>query len=182
MVHQLLKLLLQGFGALAPEVSLLLTVETMVLLSFGVISHPYGSSIDLRIESQLCIVLVLYRIVIIDVLGDVIFPSLDLHNRLHLCSMDTDISIIVVILLVIMCLVLLCVIWLTLVRVGVVGPIGRSSSRWWVCLCILCSTTPVVLSFILLALTHGHQKLCDADLGVISLVHHHSLVLWMQAH
>ena len=158
MVYQPLKLFLQGFGALVPEVSFLLTVEAMVLSSFSIISHPYGSSIDFCIKSQLCVVPVLYGVVVINVLGNVVFLSLDLHSRLHLCGMDADISIIVgVILSTVMCLVLLCVIWPTLMRVSVVGLIGWSTSRQWVCLGILCSMTPVVLTFVFLALMHSDQ-------------------------
>ena len=158
MVYQPLKLFFQGFGALAQEVSFLLTIEATTLSSFGAISHPYGSSIELCAESQLCIFPVLYGVVIINVLGNVVFLSLYLHSRLHLCGMDADIRVIVgVFLSMVTCLILLCVIWLVLVRVSIVGLIGWSTSRRWVCLGILGTGTAVVLSFILLTLTHGNQ-------------------------
>ena len=157
MVKHLLELFLQRFGALAPEVSLLLAVVTTVVLLFHVIGHPDGSSIDLSVEGHLHVIPIWCRIVIIDVLQDVVFLGLNLHGRLHLCGMDGDIRVVICILPVVACLILLDVIWSTWMRVRVVGPIGEFACGLGVCFDILRMSTPAVLSLILFTLTHGDQ-------------------------
>ena len=112
MVYQPLKLLLQWFGTLVPEVSNLFTIEATVFSLFSIISHAYGSSIDFCVEGQFSVIPILYRVVIIDVLGDVVFLSLYLHSGLYLCGMDGDIGIIIVV-----SIILLAIIWLILLSV-----------------------------------------------------------------
>ena len=123
MVKNLLELLLQGFGALVPEMSLFLAVVTTVISPFCVIGHPDGGGIDLSVEYHFYVVPVRHRIVIIDVLWDVVFFSLNLHDRLHLCGVDGDIRVVVGVLPEVSCLILLHVIQLMWVRVCVVGSV-----------------------------------------------------------
>ena len=141
---------------MAPEVSLLLAVVTMIVSPFCVISHPDGSGIDLGVEGHFHIIPILHRVVIVDVLWDVVLFGLNLHGRFYLCSMDSDIRV-VVILPAITCLVLMSVVQPLLMRVHIIGSIGRFARRLGVCLSILCLPTPTKLSLILLTLTHGDQ-------------------------
>ena len=104
--------------------SLLLAVITMVISPFCVIGHPDGVGIDLSVECHFYIVPVWHRIVIIDVLWNVVFFSLNLHDRLHLCGMDGDIRVVVGVLPVVACLILLDVIQSMWVRVCIVGSVG----------------------------------------------------------
>ena len=157
MVKQPLELFLQRLGALAPEVSFLLTVVTMVISLFGVISHSDGGCIDLGVESHLYVIPVLQGVIIIDVWWNVILFGLNLHSRLYLCSVDGDIGTVVVVLPAITCLVLMIVIWPPLVWICIVGSVRGLARGWGVCLGILCSSTPVVLSLILLTFTHGNK-------------------------
>ena len=107
-----------------PEVSLPLAVVTTVILPFGVISHSDGSCIDLGVESHFYIIPILQGIIIIDVLWDVVLFSLNLHSRLHLYGMDSNIGTVVIILPMVMCLILMIVIWSSLMRIRIVGSVG----------------------------------------------------------
>ena len=78
--------------------SLLLTVVTTIISPFGVISHSDGGHIDLGVESHFYIIPVLRGIIIIDVRWNIILFGLNLHGRLHLCSVDGDIGTVVVVL------------------------------------------------------------------------------------
>ena len=98
MVEQPLELLLQGFGALMPEVPLFLAVVAMVISPFGVISHSDGGHIDLSVESHFYIISILCSIIIIDILWDVVLFGMNLHSRLHLCGMDGNVGTVVVVL------------------------------------------------------------------------------------
>ena len=137
--------------------SLLLAVVAMVISLFGVISHSDGGCIDLSVESHFYIVPILCGIIIIDILWDVVLFGLNLHRRLHLCSMDGNVETVVVILPAVTCLVLVVVIWPSLMRIHIVGSVGGFAHGWGVCLGILCPSTPVVLSLVLLALMHGDE-------------------------
>ena len=110
--------------------SLLLTVVTMVISPFGVISHSDGSCIDLSVESHFYIVPVLWGIIIIDVWQNIILFGLNLHGRLHLCSVDGDVRTVVVVLLVIMRLILMIVIWPPLVWICIVGSVRGLACGW----------------------------------------------------
>ena len=140
-----------------PEVSLLLAVVTMVTSPFGVVSHSDGSCIDLSVESHFYIVPVLRGFIIIDVQWDVVLFSLNLHGRLHLCGVDSNIGTVIIILLAVMYLILMVVIRSSLMRVCIVGSVGGLAHGWGVCFGVLSSSTPVVLSFILLTLMHGDE-------------------------
>ena len=137
--------------------SLILAVVTTVVLPFHVISHPDGSGVDLCVEGHLHIVPILHGVVIVDVLWDVVLLSLNLHGRLHLCGMDGDVRVGVGILPAVVCLILLGVIWPAWMGVRIIGPIGGFAHRLGVCFGILCKSTPMVLSLVLFALTHGDQ-------------------------
>ena len=126
----MLELLLQRFGVLVPEVSLLLAVVTMVVSLFCVISNPDGSCIDLSVKGHLHVIPMWHGIVIINVLWDIVFFSLNLNGRIHLCSMDGDVRVVIGILLMVMHLILLDVIWSMWMRVHVVGPIGGLLVDW----------------------------------------------------
>ena len=156
-VKQPLELLLQRLGALMPEVSLLLAVVTTVILPFSVISHSDGSRIDPSVESHFYIIPVLWGIIIIDIWWDVVLLGLNLHSRLHLCGMDSDVGTVIIILPVVMHLILMVVIWSLLMRIRIVGSVGGLTHGQGVCFDILCSSTPAVLSFILLTLMHGDE-------------------------
>ena len=156
MVKQPLELLLQRLGTLMPEVSLL-AVVTMVISPFGVISHSDGSRIDLGVESHFYIVPVLRGIIIIDIRWDVVLFSLNLHSRLHLCGMDSDVGTVVIILPAVTSVVLMVVIQSSLMRIHIVGSVGGLAHGWGVYFGILCSSTPAVLSFILLTLVHSDE-------------------------
>ena len=71
--------------------------------------------------------------------------------------MDSDVRIVVVILPAVTCLVLLGVIWLSLMRIRVVGSVGGFAHGLGVCLGVLRSSAPAVLSLILFALMHGDK-------------------------
>ena len=122
-VEQPLELFLQRLGALVPEVSLLLTVVTMIILLFSVISHSDGSHIDLSVESHFHIIPVLRGVIIIDVWQNVILFGLNLHSRFHLCSMVGDIGTVVVVLPAVTHLILMIVIRPLLVWICIVGPV-----------------------------------------------------------
>ena len=156
-VKQPLKLLLQRLGALTPEVSLLLAVVTMVISPFSVISHSDGSRIDLSVESHFYIIPVLRSVIIIDVQWDVVLFGLNLHSRLHLCGVDSNVGTVIIILPVVTHLILMVVIRSSLMRICIVGSVGGLACGWGVCFGILCLSTPVVLSFILLTLMHGNE-------------------------
>ena len=94
----MLELLFQRLGALVPEVSLLLAVVTTVISPFCIISHSDSGCIDLSVEGHFHIISILHGIVVIDVLWDVVLFGLNLHGRLHLCGMDSDVRIVTVIL------------------------------------------------------------------------------------
>ena len=157
MVKQPLELFLQRLGALMPEVSLLLTVVTMVISPFGVISHSDGGHIDLGVESHFYVVPVLWGIIIIDVRQIIILFGLNLHGRLHLCSVDGDVGTVVVVLPVITCLVLMIVIRPLLVWICIVGSVRGLARGWGVRLGILHPSAPAVLSLVLLTFTHGNK-------------------------
>ena len=161
--------------------SLLLTVITAVISLFSVISHSDSGHINLSVESHLYIVPVLRGVIIIDVWWNIILFGLNFHGRFHLCSMYGDVGTIVVVLPVITHLILMIVIRPPLVWICIVGSVRGLARGWGVCLGILRLSTPVVLSLILLTFMHSDEYMCDAGLGVISLVNHHGLVLWMQA-
>ena len=129
----------------------------MVISPFGVISHSDGSHIDLGVESHFYVIPILQGVIIIDVLWDVVLFGLNLHSRLHLCSMDSDIGTVVIILLMVTCLILMIVIQSSLMRICIVGSVGGFAHGWGVCLGILCPSAPAVLSLILLTLTHGDE-------------------------
>ena len=157
MVKQPLELFLQRLAALTPEVSLLLTVVTMVISPFGVISHSDGGHIDLSVESHFYIIPVLWGIIIINVWQNIILFSLNLHGRLHLCSMDGDVGTVVVVLPAITCLVLMIVIRPSLVWICIVSSVRGLAHGWGVHLGILHSSAPAVLSLILLTFTHSDK-------------------------
>ena len=157
MVEQPLELFLQRLGALAPEVSLLLTVITTVILPFSVISHSDGGHIDLGVESYLYIVPVLRGVIIIDVWQNIILFGLNFHGRFHLCSMYGDVGTVVVVLPAIMRLILMIVIQPPLMWICIVGSVRGLACGWGVCLGILHLSTPVVLSLILLTFTHSDE-------------------------
>ena len=113
-----------------PEVSLLLTVVTTVISLFSVISHSDGSCIDLGVESHFYIVPVLWGIILINVWWDVVLFGLNLHSRLQLGGMDSNIGTVVVILLAIMRLILLVVIPSLLMRIHIVGSVGGLACGW----------------------------------------------------
>ena len=179
MFKQLLELFLQRFRALTPEVSFLLAVVTTVVSPFSIICHPDGGCIDLGVEGQLHIFSVLRGIVVINVRQDVVLFSFNFHGRLYLCSVDGNIGTIVV-LSVVTCLVLMTIIRPPLVWICVVSSVRGLARRRGVCLSLLCPSAPMVLNFILFTLLHSNEYVSDAGLGVISLVDHHGLVLWMQ--
>ena len=125
-----------------PEVSLLLAVVTMIISPFGVISHSAGSHIDFCVESHFYIIPVLRGVIIIDVRWNI---------------MDGDIGTVVVVLLVAMHLILMIVIRPSLVWICIVGSVRGLAHGWGVCLGILCPSTPVVLSLILLTFVHSNK-------------------------
>ena len=107
----------------------LFTIEATVFLPFCIISHPYSSSIKFHVEGQLCIILILCRVVIVNVWGNVVFLCLYPAGGFYLCSVDGDIGVVIVVIVilpVLMQLILLNIIWLMLMRVGVVNLIGGS--------------------------------------------------------
>ena len=156
MVKQPLELFLQRLSALTPEVSFLLAIVTMVVLSFSVVCHPDGSCIDLGVEGQLHIISVLWVIVIINVWQDVVLFGFNFHGQLHLCSVDGDVGTIVV-LPAVPCLVLMTIIWPPLVWICVVSSVRGLAHRWGVCLSVLRPSVSTVLSFILFTLSHGDE-------------------------
>ena len=156
MGEQPLELFLQRLSALMPEVSFLLAIVTMVVLSFSVICHPDGSCIDLSVEGQLHIISVLQVIVIINVWRDVVLFGFNFHGRLHLCSVDGDVGTIVV-LPAVVCLVLMTIIWPMLVWICVVSSVWGLARRRGVCLSVLRLSAPTVLSFSLFTLSHGDE-------------------------
>ena len=156
-VQYLLELLLQWLGALMPEMSFLLAVVTTVVLLFGVISHSDGGCIDLSVESHFYIIPILRGTIIVDVLQDVVLFGLNLHSGLHLHGVNGNVGSIVVIQPAVVSLILVIVIWSPLMRICIVGSVGGLASGWGVCLDILCSSTPVVLSLVLLTLAHGNE-------------------------
>ena len=107
------------------------------------------------------------------------FFRFNFHGRLHLCGVDSNIGTIVV-LPAVACLVLMTIIQPPLVWICVVSSLQGLTGRQGVCLSILCPSAPMVLSFILFTLSHSNEQVSDAGLGVILLVDHHGLVLWMQ--
>ena len=144
-------------GALMPEVSLLLTVVTTIISPFGVISHSDGGCIDLGVESHFYIIPVLRGVIIIDVRQNIILFSLNLHGRLHLCSVDGDVGTVVVVLPAITHLILMIVIRPSLVWICIVGSVRGLAHGWGVHLSILHPSTPVVLSLVLLTFMHGDK-------------------------
>ena len=140
-----------------PEVSLLLTVVTMIISLFGVISHSDDSCIDLGVESHFYIIPVLWGIIIINVWWNIILFGLNLHGRLHLCSMDGDVGTVVVVLPAIVHLILMIVIWPSLVWICIVGSVRGLAHGWGICLGILRLSTPVVLSLVLLTFSHSDK-------------------------
>ena len=139
-----------------PEVSLLLTIVTMVISLFGVISHSDGGCIDLGVESHFYIISVLRGIIIINVRQNIILFSLNLHGRLHLCSVDGDVGTVVV-LSAITHLVLKIVIQPSLVWICIVGSVRGLAHGWGICLGILRPSAPAVLSLVLLTFMHGNK-------------------------
>ena len=113
-----------------PEVSLLLTVVTMIISPFSVISHSDGGHIDLSVESHFYIVPVLRGIIIIDVRWNIILFGSNLHGRLHLCSMDGDVGTVVVVLPAITHLILMIVIQPLLVWICIVGSVRGLAHGW----------------------------------------------------
>ena len=155
-----LELFLQRLGALVPEVSHLLTVVTMIILPFSVISHSDGGRIDLGVESHFYIVPVLQGVIIIDVRWNLILFGLNLHCRLHLCSVDGDVGTVVIVLPVIMCLILMIVIQPPLVWICVVGSVRGLTRGWGVCLAhtlpiYSCSAEPRFSSHSRMAISRG---------------------------
>ena len=138
-----------------PEVSLL-AVVTMIISPFGVIGHSDGSRIDLGVESHFYIIPVLRGVIVIDVQWNIILFCLNLHGRLHLCGVDGNVGTVVV-LPAVMHLILMIVIWPSLVWICIVGSVRGLAHGWGVRLSILCLSTPVVLSLILLTFMHGNK-------------------------
>ena len=129
----------------------------MVISLFRVIGHPDGSSIDFCVKCHFYIIPVQCRVVVINVLRDVVLLGLDLHDWLHLCGVDSDIRIIVGVLSAVVCLVLLNVIWTTGVRVCVVRSVGAFAHSLRVCFHIVHTSVPTVLGLILFTLMLGDQ-------------------------
>ena len=129
----------------------------MVISPFSVISHSDGSHIDLGVESHFYIIPILRGIIVIDVWWDVVLFGLNLHSRLHLGGVDSNVGTVVVILPAVMHLILMVVIWSSMMRIHIVGSVGGLAREWGVCLGILHLSTPAVLSFILLTLMHSDE-------------------------
>ena len=164
MIHQVLKLLSQGLLTLMPEVPRLLTVVTVPISPLSIVSQLYSSLIKLSIEYQLWVSLFqLVRVVIVDIRWQVIIVDLYVYIWFRAHGMHGYWHVPVILVIMVLTLILWCHIQLdVLISVTIVVI---PSSRWRVCLGILCPVIMSIVLLVLLAFLHSASNFMMLTLG-----------------